>query len=134
MSEEQRNLEVVARLGQLWNSGDHDAVLPLFDDDIVMTAAPNWIDPGPWVGKEQVARNQRDWTSAWQQIEMSIERVEAAGDKVVCVGRWLSRGAASGAGGSLPIVILFTLEDGLVTHFEWMEDADEAFRRAGIHE
>ena len=99
-----------------------------------MTAAPNWIDPGPWVGKEQVARNQREWTSAWEQIEMSIERLEVAGDKVVCIGEWLSRGIASGVGGTLPIAIVLTFEDGLIKRFEWVEDADEGLRRAGIGE
>jgi len=132
MGDEQRNLEVVARLGQLWNAGEHEAVLALYHDDIVMTAAPNWIDPGPWVGKDQVRSNQREWASAWEQIEMSIERLEVAGDKVVCIGEWHSRGVASGVGGTLPIAIVFTFEDGLVKRFEWREDADEALRLAGV--
>jgi ketosteroid isomerase-like protein len=132
MDHEQRNLEVVARLGQLWNEGDHDAMLSLYHDDVVMTAAPNWIDPGPWVGKHEVARSAREWSSAWQEIAMSIERAEAAGDKVVCIGEWVSRGVASGAGGTVPLVILFTLEDGLIKRFEWFEDPNDALRLAGI--
>jgi ketosteroid isomerase-like protein len=128
MSEEQRNLEVVARLGELWNAGQRNALLSLYHDDIVMTAARNWIDPGPWVGKEQVDANQQEWASAWDQIEMSVERVEAAGDKVVLLGKWHSRGAASGIGNVTPIAIVFTFEDGLIKRFDWLEDADEALR------
>jgi ketosteroid isomerase-like protein len=97
-----------------------------------MTAATSWIDPGPWVGKEEIARNQRDWASAWEQIEMSIDRVEAAGDKVVCLGTWHTRGAASGVGGSTPVVMLLTFEDGLIRRFEWFEEPDEARRAAGL--
>jgi ketosteroid isomerase-like protein len=134
MSEEQRNLEVVARLGELWNAGQHDELLLLYHDDAVMNAAPNWIDPGPWVGREQIARNQSDWASAWQQIEMSVERVEAAGDKVVLLGSWHSRGAASGIGNVTPIAIVFTFEDGLIKRFDWVESAAEAIRQAGIDE
>ena len=125
---EQRNLEVVARLGELWNAGEHEALLSLYHDDIVMTAAPNWIDPGPWVGKDQVRRNQQDWASAWDQIEMSIDRVEATGDKVVCLGTWHTRGAASGIGGTTQVAILFTFEDGLIKRFDWFEEGDEALR------
>jgi ketosteroid isomerase-like protein len=132
MSDEQRNLEVVARLGQLWNAGERDAVLSLYHDDVVMTAAPNWIDPGPWIGKEQVEKNQRDWASAWRQIDMSMDRVEAVDDKVVCIGKWISRGAASGIAGTTPIAIVFTLTDGLIKRFEWFEHADEAMRAAGL--
>jgi ketosteroid isomerase-like protein len=132
MSDEQRNLQIVAKVGRLWNSGDHDGTLAYYHDDIVMTAAPNWPDPGPWVGKDQVARNQRDWASAWEQIEMSVDRVEARGDKVVLLGRWHSRGVVSGAGGVTPLVIVFTLQDGLVKHFDFSQEADEALRLAGV--
>jgi ketosteroid isomerase-like protein len=132
MSEEQRNLEVVARLGELWNAGQHEELLSLYHDDAVMTASANWIDPGPWVGKEQIARNQRDWASSWEQIKMTIDRVEAAGDKVVCLATWHTRGAVSGVGGSAPVVMLLTFEDGLIKRFEWFENADEALRLAGI--
>jgi ketosteroid isomerase-like protein len=132
MADEQRNLEVVARLGELWNAGKHDEILSLYHDDAVMTAAANWIDPGPWVGKEQIARNQRDWASAWQQIEMSFDRVEAAGDKVVVLGTWLTRGAVSGIGGTAPVVMVLTLEDGLIKRFEWFEEPEQALRMAGI--
>jgi hypothetical protein len=70
--------------------------------------------------------------SAWETIEIVIDRVEAVGDKVVAIGEWLSRGVSSGAGGTIPIVIVFTFEDGLVTRFEWIQDVDEALRAAGI--
>jgi ketosteroid isomerase-like protein len=132
MADEQRNLEAVARLRELWNAGKHQELLSLYHDDVVMTAAPSWIDSGPWVGKDQIDANQRDFASAWEQIEMSIDRVEAAGDKVVCLGRWHTRGAASGIGGSSPVVILLTFEDGLIKRFEWFEEADEALRAAGL--
>jgi ketosteroid isomerase-like protein len=132
MADEQRNLEVVGRIGRLWNAGEHEGVLSLYHEDIVMTAAPDWPDPGPWIGKEQVAWNQREWASAWETIQMVTERVEAAGDKVVLIGQWNSRGAVSGAAGTFPIAIVFTLEDGLVKRFEWMQDVDEALAQAGL--
>jgi ketosteroid isomerase-like protein len=131
-NQEQRNLELAARLGELWNAGKHEELLSLYHDDAVMIAAANWIDPGPWVGKEQIARNHRDWASAWAQVEMTMERVEAAGDKVVVLGTWHTRGAASGIGGSAPVVMLLTFEDGRIKRFEWFEDPDEALRLAGI--
>jgi hypothetical protein len=41
MSNEERNLKVVAELGRRWNAGDHQGVLDLYHDDIVITAAPD---------------------------------------------------------------------------------------------
>jgi ketosteroid isomerase-like protein len=132
MSDEQRNLQVVAEVGRCWNEGDYDGTLAYYHDDIVMKAAPNWPVPGPWVGKDAVAENQRDWASAWERIEMSVERIEAKDDKVVLLGRWHSRGVMSGAAGETPLVMVFTLEDGLVKHFDFSQEADDALRAAGI--
>jgi uncharacterized protein (TIGR02246 family) len=132
MSEEQRNRDVVKEMVARWNSGDYDGILSLYTDDIVMTAAPEWVDPGPWEGKEQVAENQRQWLDAWDTIEMVVDDVEASGDRVLVTGKWQSRGRSSGLSGEMPVLILLTLEDGLVTRFEWFLEADEARRAAGL--
>ncbi|HEX2233317.1 MAG TPA: nuclear transport factor 2 family protein [Thermoleophilaceae bacterium] len=132
MADEQHNLQMAARLGELWNSGRHDELLDLYHDDVVMTAAANWIDPGPWVGKEQVNQNQQEWASAWQEIEMAVDRVEAAGDKVVFLGTWHSRGAASGIGSTTPVAIVFTFDEGLIRRLDFFEDAEQALRAAGL--
>jgi ketosteroid isomerase-like protein len=132
MSEEQRNKDVVKEMVARWNSGDYDGTLALYRDDIVMTAAPEWVDPGPWEGKEQVAQSQRQWLDAWDSIEMVLEVVEASGDRVLVTGKWQSRGRSSGLSGEMPVVILLTLQDGLVTRFEWFMEANEARRAAGF--
>jgi ketosteroid isomerase-like protein len=131
-AEEQRNLEVVSRLGELWNAADHDRILELYREDVVMTAAPEWPEPGPWVGKEQVDSEQRQWLDAWDTVELIVGGVDAAGDKVLVTGEWVSRGAASGLGGSRPVAVVFTLEDGLVARFAWFADAASARQAAGI--
>ena len=41
MSNEERNPKVVAELGRRWNARDHQGVLDLYHDDIVITAAPD---------------------------------------------------------------------------------------------
>jgi ketosteroid isomerase-like protein len=132
MSEEQRNKDVVNELLERWNGGDYEGILSLYRDDIVMTAAPDWIDPGPWEGKEQVASNQRQWLEAWVSIELVLDALETNGERVLVLGKWQSRGRSSGLGGEMPVVMLLTLEDGLVTRFDWFRDPDEARRAAGL--
>jgi ketosteroid isomerase-like protein len=132
MAEEQRNRDVINQLVELWNGGDYERILSLYRDDIVMTAAPEWPDPGPWEGKEQVAWNQRQWLDAWDSIELVIDRLEMRGDKVLAMGKWQSRGRSSGLGGEMPVVMVLTLEDGLVTRFDWFLDSDEARRAADL--
>jgi ketosteroid isomerase-like protein len=130
--EEQRNAEVVRRLGELWNAGDYEGVLELYSDDVVMTAAPEWPDPGPWVGKEGVGWNQRQWLEAWDEVQLVTHELAFNGDKVLLVGEWNSRGTASGFGGQMEVIFVLTLRDGLITHFDWFSDADEARRAAGL--
>jgi ketosteroid isomerase-like protein len=132
MTDEQRNAAVVRELMRRWNAGDHDSILDLYRDDIVMTAGPEWPDPGPWEGKEQVAGNQRQWLDVWESVKLEVEEIAPRDDKVLAIGRWLSRGRASGVGGEMPAIIVLTLEDGLVTRFSWFQDADEARRAAGL--
>jgi ketosteroid isomerase-like protein len=130
--EEQRNAEVVRRLGKLWNAGDYEGTLDLYSDDIVMTAAPEWPDPGPWVGKERVGWNQQQWQEVWDKIELVVHDVALAGDKALLIGEWNSRGIASGLGGQMEVIFVLTLRDGLITNFDWFSDADQARRAAGL--
>jgi ketosteroid isomerase-like protein len=132
MSDDKRNVEVARRLNRLWNEGDYETILSLYSDDIVMTAAPEWPDPGPWVGKERVAWNQAQWIDAWDSTELIVDSLEASGDKVLVLGRWHSRGRSSGVGGEMAVVFVLTLEDGLVARFDWFQDADAARRAAGL--
>jgi ketosteroid isomerase-like protein len=129
---EHRNVEVVRRLAERWNAGDSAGVHKLYADEIVMVTAPEWPDTGPFVGKEAVERSTQEWRSAWDTVEVDLERLEGVGDLVVAVGAWDSRGLASGASGRLPFGILFTVRDGLVARLEWFMDPGQARAAAGL--
>jgi ketosteroid isomerase-like protein len=131
MSEE-RNVEVVRRLAERWNAGDSAGVLELYADDIVMVTAPEWPDTGPFVGKQAVERSTQEWRSAWELVQVDLDRLEAAGDMVVVEGGWDSRGLASGASGRIPFGLVFTVRDGLIARLEWFMDPVEARRAAGL--
>ena len=132
MGDEQRNLEVVRRLGELWNAGDFDGVLALYADDVEMVTDPTWPDP-PSHGKAEVARSSEEWREAWEKIDIDIGASHPAGpDMVIAEGAWDTRGAASGIGGSMPFGILFTLRDGLIVRLEWFREPAEARRAAGL--
>jgi ketosteroid isomerase-like protein len=131
MSEE-RNVELVRRLAERWNAGDHAGVLELYADDIVMVTAPEWPDSRPEVGKQAVEHATREWRSAWESIEVDLDRLEAVGEMVVAGGAWDSQGLASGAAGRLPFGIVFTVRDGLVARIQWFMDPRQARAAAGL--
>ena len=125
MGDEQRNLEVVRKLGERWNAGDFDGVLALYHDDVEMVTDPTWPEP-PTRGKEAFARSSEDWRASWEKIDIDVAGVEARGDTVIAEGAWDTRGAASGIGGTMPFGILFTIRDGLVVRLRWFRDSSEA--------
>jgi ketosteroid isomerase-like protein len=129
---EERNVEVVRRLAERWNAGDHAGVLELYADDVVMVTAPEWPDAGPFVGKEAVDLSTQEWRSAWESVEVDLDRLEAAGDVVVVEGAWDSRGLASGAAGRIQFGIVLTVRDGQIARLEWFMDPGQARRAAGL--
>ena len=132
MADEQRNVDVINRIGELWNAGDLEGLLDLYDDDVEVLTDPGWPEPSTR-GKEAFARTSTDWREAWQKIEVDPGHVRAVGpDRVLAEGEWNSQGAASGIAGNMPFAVLYTLRDGRVVRQQWFLDPAEARRAAGL--
>jgi ketosteroid isomerase-like protein len=131
MGDEQRNLELIRRMGDLWNAGEFEAVFALYDDGVEVITDPGWPEP-PTKGKDALVRGNDLWREAWEKIELDPQHVQAIGDKVFVEGVWDTRGAQSGIGGTIPFGMVLTLRDGLVLRHEWFMDPSEARRAAGL--
>ena len=132
MGDQQRNLEVVTRIGELWNAGDLDGLLELYDDDVEVLTDPGWPE-GPTQGKDAFANTTREWRAAWATIDVTPGEVRAiGGDRVLAEGFWDSRGAASGISGRMEFGFLYTLRDGLIVRQQWFLDQSEGRRAAGL--
>ena len=132
MNDQQRNIDIVARIAELWNADDFDGLLELYDEDVEVVTDPGWPEP-PVRGKGAFARMSRDWREAWEKIEVDPGAVRAVGpDRVLAEGRWHSRGAASGLSSEMAFGILYTIRDGKVVHQQWFLDPSEARRAAGL--
>jgi ketosteroid isomerase-like protein len=130
MSEE-RNLEQIRRMGDLWNEGRFEEMFELYDDDVEVITDPSWPEPSTR-GKEAALRGSDDWREAWERITIDPQHVEANGDKVFVEGVWETEGAQSGIGGTIPFGMVLTLRDGLVIRQEWFMDPAEGRRTAGL--
>jgi ketosteroid isomerase-like protein len=128
---EERNLEQVRNMGDLWNEGRFEEMFELYDDDIELITDPGWPDPST-KGKEAFVRGIDQWREAWERITIDPQHVQANGDKVFVEGVWDTQGAQSGIGGTIPFGIVLTLRDGLVVRQEWFMDPAEARRAAGL--
>jgi ketosteroid isomerase-like protein len=83
MSEE--NVEVVRAFVDTWNSGDMAGVRDLYDPDVIMRVAPDWPEPGPFVGRDavmqQVSEARGAFDNDWAEI---VGEPLAAGDRSLC--------------------------------------------------
>lgn len=126
---EQQNLETVQRGYEAFGRGDIDALLALFDDDIV------WESPGPPElptagsrrGKQQVAAFFDAVNSVFDMQQFEPETFLADGDRVVVLGRDTAAVRATGKVVSSPWAHAFTLRNGKVVAFqEYIDTSDVA--------
>jgi ketosteroid isomerase-like protein len=79
------NLDVVRKAYEAWNERDLDAIRALVHDDVVFVNAPSAVEPGTREGVEAFARvGQLQWEGI-EDGRQEIERLEAAGDRVLVV-------------------------------------------------
>jgi ketosteroid isomerase-like protein len=77
----QENVEVVRRAFEYEISGRGNTaeVLAIFDPDVVM----NPVEEGASYGVDAIRDNFEHWQSAWEDLQVTIEEIIDAGDRVV---------------------------------------------------
>jgi ketosteroid isomerase-like protein len=133
MSEE--NVEVVRQSFDAYNRGDLEGVLETFAPEFELRPSGRFGDTAP------VYRGRQGWVdfwntfqAAWEQIAISIERVEDLGHRVLTLGTWHGKGRGSGVAVEAEGAWLHTLKDGLIVDLRAFANWDEALKAAGVSE
>jgi ketosteroid isomerase-like protein len=131
MSEE--NMELVRTYVDTWNSGDMAGVREFYDPDAIMRVAPDWPEPGPFVGRDAVMKQISDARAAfdndWAEI---VGDLRAAGDRVLM--RMIWHGTGSGPQSDMEWTLVFTIRNGRIIGTEHVWDHAEALEAAGLSE
>jgi uncharacterized protein len=127
------NLELIRRLYRAMDARDIESVAELADPDM------EWIPDirvgeGPIRGRDEVIRFFEERAEMFGEIQTEIERVWAAGDKVLAFIHVTGSGVSSGAGFDIRIAHLWTLRDDVVVRGEGYGDRDQALEAAGVSE
>ena len=89
----QENVEIVRRAFEYLSSGRGSfEVLASFDPNFVMKP----VETGATYGVNAVRNNFEDWQSAWEELEVTVEEIADAGDRVVHTAHYRGRGRGSG--------------------------------------
>jgi ketosteroid isomerase-like protein len=128
----QEDVEVVRRANELTNDGDLEAAFGFLHPDIEWVIAREHPNARTVTGREAVAEYQREWQEVMAEVRFEYDRVLDAGGKVVGIGQVRGTGTRSGADVRVPIALVLTLRDGLITRVEEYLDPSEALEAVGL--
>ena len=131
----QENVEIVSRVFEAWDRADLNGMLDHFAPSFELQTSGRFADT------DRVYRGHQGWTdfwntlrAAWEQITVSIKRIEDRGGKVLVLGTFHARGRGSGVEVGGEAAWLVTVEGGLVAQARAFEEWSEALEAAGLSE
>jgi ketosteroid isomerase-like protein len=129
----QENVEVVRTFLKVWNARDMEGVRELYDPDAVMEVAPDWPEPGPFVGRDAVMQqlNQARAAFSTDSVEFLSDLV-ALGDRVIVRIGW--HGFGRGPQSDMEWTNVFTIRDGRFVNVQYFWDHAEALEAVGLRE
>ena len=125
------NVETVRRAFEYEISGrGSEEVLASFDPDVVMKP----IEEGASFGVDAIRDNFQHWQSAWEELEVTIEEIIDAGDRVILAAHHRGRGRGSGITIDARYYEVYTLLKGKIVRIDEYADRAEALEAAGLRE
>ena len=130
------NVEIVRRAYEAFNRGDFDSALEFLAPEVEWQMPPNLPDVGVWVGRDQVIARMEEFFEVFDELQVQVEELIAAGDRVVALVRYKGRGSATGLeieGAGLDSQV-WTLRDGKVIRLELHGGTTGALEAAGLED
>ena len=116
---EQENTQLAKRVYEMFKSGDVEAFLNMFSDDVSWETPT--IEHTPFNGKISGKENLVKWLTAYNEAEeMTIfeqDEFIAQGDRVVMLGHCETRVKTTNREFATNLVHIFTVKDGKITAF-----------------
>ncbi len=111
----QENVEIVRRVMEAWNRQDIEGILALTDPEAEYVNAPTAVEPGTRRGHDGLAAVARTQWESLPGARQEIDRLHDRGDEIISVGRVSRLMPGSDARIDNPILLSWTIRDGLVT-------------------
>jgi len=125
--------EVVQAGFDTWNANDMDAYRELLDPEVIWRPTEGWPEPGPYVGRDAVFRQQEQLRETWDgDILEPIGDFIDTGDRVLVRLTW--RGTGHGPELNMELTGVFTVRDARICGLEFFQDHAEALEAAGLSE
>jgi ketosteroid isomerase-like protein len=126
------NVEIVRRAFayEMYGLGDRAEAEAIFDPYVVMKPT----EEGPSYGLDAIRDNFEHWKVAWEELDVTIEELIDAGDRVFLTAHHRGRGRGSGVEVDTRLYSVYTLRDGKVLRIDEYADRAEALEAVGLAE
>jgi ketosteroid isomerase-like protein len=129
------NVELARQAYDAWNRGDLDWFLDHMTEDFEFRPGLGFSDiDAVYRGKEGWRRFARTWREAWEDITVSVERIEGVDDRIVALLTFEGRGRGSGVEVALRVGQVATVAERRISRLESTPDWDEALAAVGLRE
>lgn len=126
MSEE--NLEVIRAIYAAWDSGHLGR--RYMAPEVEYVNPPDALEGGTLAGADSF----NSVFEVYSDVEIEVDELIPAGEKVVMLGSMRGRARATGLQMRRPHMQVWTLRDGKAARMQWFHTAGEALRAAGLPE
>ncbi len=140
----QENVEIVRRMNEAWDQGDVTAAFADYHPDIECDLTDvmlffSGFDPFDFArvlrGHEEVRDYLREWSSAWQTVEIVQDGLTDAGEHVVHYLRQSVGGRQSGIEFDFETYAqVWTLREGKIVRMKLYADRSKALEAVGLAE
>ena len=124
--------EVVLRSFDAWNAGDLGGWLSLHHPDVVVIPPDGWPESEEPRSREAWRVQAQRLIDSWAEQRIELTRVQAAGERVLVLFEWITRGKGSSIELVSRMALVATVRDGLISRAEYYVDHDEALEAAGV--
>jgi uncharacterized protein len=128
------HIKLVESAFEAWNRGDVDGFVDYTSEDVAWLEVSGRPEGGTSerFGRDRLRRSLESLFDAWESYHLEVERIEAAGGRVVAVLREIARGRTSGLEVDGRWGYLITVEGRQITRIEAYRDAGQALQIAGL--
>jgi ketosteroid isomerase-like protein len=132
----QENVDALRRSNKAFNDGDLDGALEIYDPQVVYHEQPGTpLDTAEVLrGLDEVRASVTSYIAEFPDFHSEIDELLDAGDKVVCVQRWIGTGRGSGLSVELEEVIVLTFENDKIIEARVYPNRASALEAAGFSE
>jgi ketosteroid isomerase-like protein len=127
-----RNAAVVHTWTDAFNRRDFDSVLEDLDPEVELQEWPAAPDPRTYRGPEGIRKALDSWFEAWEWMQVEIENIEEAGDRILVTAHQRAKGRGSAVEVEIDTSNVYTFRDGKVIRIQLFTDRDPALEAAGL--